>query len=184
MVMTAGAKSEDKLKGEIVSLVQYVRRFREEIAQMVARENDQTRFESMSEQLDAIVGATETATESILQSVEDIDQIVDKLRACKDDAEREQLYDRITDNTTSAIEACTFQDITGQRVTKIVRSMKFVEERVESLATLWGRDEIDHMAADLSDHKEEPAGDDALLNGPALPEEQSISQDDIDKLFD
>lgn len=184
MVMTVASKTEDKLRGEIVSLVQYVRRFREEIAQMVARENDQTHFQSMSEQLDAIIGATETATDSILQSVEDIDQVIEKLRNCEDDAERAALYDRITENTTSAMEACTFQDITGQRVTKIIRSMKFVEERVESLATLWGRDEIDDLAKDINLHKEEPTGDDALLNGPALPEEESISQDDIDKLFD
>lgn len=184
MVQSADKHADGKLKLEIVSLVQYIRRFREEIAQMVIRENDQTHFESMSEQLDAIVGATETATNSILQSVEEIDQIVDALRKCKDDGEREALFDRISNETTSAMEACTFQDITGQRVSKIVRSMKFVEERVEKLATLWGREEIDEMATDISHTSEGPVGDEALLNGPALPQESSISQDDIDKLFD
>ncbi|WP_420547066.1 protein phosphatase CheZ [Curvivirga sp.] len=176
-------ENDDKLKAEIVSLVQYIRRFREEIAHMVQRENDQTRFESMSDQLDEIVGATESATNSILESVENIESVIDGLRDASDDAKRNELCDKISENTMHAMEACTFQDITGQRVTKIVRSMKFVEQRVDALTELWGRDEIEDMAVGFA-KDDEPTGDAALLNGPALPEETSISQDDIDKLFD
>lgn len=175
-------KEDVRLKSEIVSLVQYIRRFREEIAQMVQRENERTRFESMAEQLDAIVGATEKATDRILQNVEEIDGQIDALRAAEDSDTRNKLCDKISANTVDAMEACTFQDITGQRVTKIVRSMQFVEQRVETLMELWGRDEIEHMATSLAPDEEKDE-DEALLNGPALPEETSISQDDIDKLF-
>lgn len=177
-------ETDTKLKTEIVSLVQYIRRFREEIAHMVRREDDQTRFESMSDQLDEIVGATERATNSILESVEAIDSVVDDLRAADTDEKRTALCDDISNHTMNAMEACTFQDITGQRVTKIVRSMKFVEERVDILTELWGRDEIEDMAVSIPGEEEERSGDEALLNGPALPAETSISQDDIDKLFD
>ncbi len=176
--------NDDKLKTEIVNLVQYIRRFREEIAHMVQRENQQTRFESMSDQLDEIVGATERATNSILESVESIDGVVDDLRNAETQEERNALCDLISNDTMNAMEACTFQDITGQRVTKIVRSMKFVEERVDMLTDLWGRDEIEGMTVTTSEEEEEVTGDEALLNGPALPAETSISQDDIDKLFD
>jgi chemotaxis protein CheZ len=77
------------------------------------------------------------------------------------------------------MEACTFQDITGQRVTKIIRSMQFVEERVLAMVDLMGRDSVEKKAAVLSDETPEK---DPLLNGPQLPG-NAISQDDIDKLF-
>jgi chemotaxis protein CheZ len=175
--------ADRQLKSEIVSLVQYVRRFREEIAQMVASDGDQTRFDTMADQLDAIVGATEEATHSILERMEEIDGVVEELREADDREARAALCDKVNDRTMAAIEACTFQDITGQRVTKIVRSMKFVEERVNTMIGLWGEEEINRLAGEYAEQSK-PEGDDALLNGPALKKEASISQDEIDKLFD
>lgn len=172
-----------KLKAEVVSLVQYIRRFREEIAQVVAAEGTQSRFDNVADQLDAIVLATEDATNSILERMETIDQTVEKLRHCSDDAEKNALCDTINEQTMSAIEDCTFQDITGQRVTKIVRSVKFVEQRVYTMIELWGHEEIDRLASEYA-AENAPKGDDALLNGPALDMTAAISQDDIDKLFD
>ena len=79
-----------------------------------------------------------------------------------------------------AIEACTFQDITGQRITRVFKSMQFVEDRVNAMIDLWGREDIEALGIELP--KETPTGDEALLNGPQLPGEE-ISQEDIDKLF-
>ncbi|MBP5855961.1 protein phosphatase CheZ [Marivibrio halodurans] len=183
--MPTPALSDDQLKAEVVSLVQYIRRFREEIAQMVSRDGDRTRFQSMSEQLDEILEATEGATHSILERMENVDSLVDDLRGEADPAKRGALCDKVQEETTQAIEACTFQDITGQRVTKIVRSMKFVEERVNAMVSLWGIDAIDEMAERYGHQEEaERDADEKLLNGPALKSEASISQDEIDKLFD
>ena len=82
------------------------------------------------------------------------------------------------------MEACSFQDITGQRITKIVRSMKFVEERVDKMVKLWGRAEIENLASSLDLSSEEDERDKRLnLSGPQMPDE-AISQDDIDALFD
>lgn len=175
--------NDKQLKSEIVSLVQYIKRFREEIAQMVAADGNQTRFETMADQLDAIVGATETATHTILEHMETVDSLVEEVRTTEDAQARAKLCDQINEKTMEAIEACTFQDITGQRVTKIVRSMKFVEERVNVMIDIWGHDEINRLASEFSEESK-PEGDDALLNGPALQKEASISQDEIDKLFD
>lgn len=178
-------ENDKRLKAEIVSLVQYVKRFREEIAQMVQREKDQTRFESMADQLDAIVGATESATHNILERAETIDGIAEALRECEDAAKRGELCDKLNEESQLLMESCTFQDITGQRVTKIVRSMKFVEERVNQMVGLWGPDEIERLAQEFGHQTEEEKDqDEALLNGPALPQDTQISQDEIDKLFD
>ncbi len=181
--MADRAVNDRQLKSEVVSLVQYIKRFREEIAQMVAADGKQTRFETMSDQLDAIVGATEDATQSILEHMETVDELVEKLRGADKAADREALCDQINEKTMAAIEACTFQNITGQRVTNSVRSMKFVEERVNVMIDLWGHDEINRLASEFAEDTK-PEGDAALLNGPALKKEASISQDEIDKLFD
>ena len=137
----------------------------------------------MADQLDAIVGATENATNAILEKTESIDKTVETLRTADDEKTRGALCDTINDDTMTLMEACSFQDITGQRVTKIVRSMKFVEERVNSMIDLWGQDEINRLAGQYAEESRKE-GDEALLNGPALEKEASISQDEIDKLFD
>lgn len=185
MVAKSSQVKDDKLRHELLSLYQYIERFRQEIAQMVARDDDGDRFETMGQQLDAIVAATEEATHAILENMETIDGMVEELRAADDPETRGALCDRLNDRTMAAIEACTFQDITGQRVTKIVRSMKFVEERVNSIMTLWGKAEIEKLSAEAKKAQApEEGSDESLLNGPALASEMKISQDEIDKLFD
>jgi chemotaxis protein CheZ len=76
---------------------------------------------------------------------------------------------------------CTFQDITGQRVTKVVRSMKFVEERVNSMVELLGRETIEKLSTDMP--AEEKTEEEKLLEGPQMAG-AAISQDNIDALFD
>ena len=63
------------LQSEIFNLFQYIERFREEIARINAaeKEGDDDAFSKMSQQLDAIVDATETATNGILENLEGID---------------------------------------------------------------------------------------------------------------
>lgn len=172
---------DTKLRLEILNLLQYVQRLRQEIATVSKREEDQTAFESMSDQLDAIVAATEKATDTILEAMENIGDKVDALRGENAAAARDTLCNQIANETMQVMEACAFQDITGQRVTKIVSSVKFVEERVNAMAELWGREEIEAMMGALPDDK--PTGDEALMHGPQLPDD-AISQDEIDKLFD
>lgn len=177
---------EEKLRAEVLGLFQYIQRFREEIAHMIQpdSDDDKTRFETISEQLDAIIAATEDATHIILEGMEQIDTVTAKLREVKDPEEVGPLCDELEQVSINTMQACTFQDITGQRVTKIVRSMQFVESRVDAMLEIWGRDEVQELAKKSAEMSEKREGDAALLNGPALASEQSISQADIDALFD
>ncbi|MDP6390421.1 MAG: hypothetical protein QF654_11045 [Alphaproteobacteria bacterium] len=177
------AAEPKQLQSEIVNLFQYIRRFREEIAQINAGGADGDHFQSMSDQLDAIVKATEVATNGILENLEGIEGLVDSLRQEVGNGKAGELCNQITDRAMQAMESCTFQDITGQRVTKIVRSMQFVEERVSSMIDLMGKDVVDEMGLQIREDQGEPEGEEALLNGPQL-EGQAISQDEIDALFD
>lgn len=169
-----------KLRSEILNLFQYIQRMRQEIAHVSVRDDDRTHFEAASEHLDAIVESTEVATNGILEQLEGIDELVEEIREAVGDQHVSQLCDKISQRTMNAIEACTFQDITGQRVSRVIKSMKFVEERVDAMIDLWGRDDIEALGIELPSNK--PTGDEALLNGPQIPGEE-ISQDEIDKLF-
>ncbi|WP_425404759.1 protein phosphatase CheZ [Hwanghaeella sp.] len=186
MSKTVSDVDEEKLRAEVLGLFQYIQRFREEIAHMIQpdAENDKTRFQTISEQLDAIIAATEDATHVILEGMEQIDNVTTKLREVKDPSEVGPLCDELEQISMNTMESCTFQDITGQRVTKIVRSMQFVESRVDAMLEIWGRDEVQNLAKQSAEMADKREGDEALLNGPALESEQSISQADIDALFD
>lgn len=172
---------DEKLRSEILNLFQYIQRMREEIAQMNSADNDKNRFETVTQHLDAIVQSTEDATNGILQQIEDIDDVVEQIRKAGTVDEMPALCDKIGEKTMQAIEACTFQDITGQRITRVVKSMQFVEERVNAMIDLWGREDIEALGIELPS-ADKRTGDEALLNGPQLPG-QEISQEEIDKLF-
>jgi chemotaxis protein CheZ len=123
---------------------------------------------AINDEHDAIVEATAEATGGILGACEAMGYLADKIGGEDGDA--------LTAEVTKIYEACTFQDITGQRVSKVVGSLKTIEEKVLRLVMLIGGD------IDSGQEEEARSGDDALLNGPQM-EDKAISQDDIDKLL-
>ena len=174
---------DKKLLSEIYNLIHYIDRLRKEIAGIAQQKNSQTRFEGMADRLDAIVGSTAEATDTILAAMEEVDSLVDKLRAGPEAGEAEALYDQITEKTTAAMEACSFQDLTGQRVSKVIGSLRFVEERVNAMAELCGREEIESLSQEMDYQGDVDKEDDGVeLEGPQRPD-GAISQDEIDALF-
>ena len=95
--------------------------------------------------------------------------------------ESRSLAEDIAEQVVNIFEACNFQDITGQRITKVVQALQFIDERVAKMMDIWGG--ANDLAA-FAPEPEEAEGDEALLNGPALEEHHGhASQDDIDALF-
>ena len=118
---------------------------REEIAAINRPADKSLHFDSMADQLDAIVQATEEATNTIMGCMEKNDDVVTKLRETISDADQLALLDQINANGADVFEACSFQDITGQRFSKVVKSVTYVEDRVNALIEVWGKDEIDKI---------------------------------------
>ena len=87
------------------------------------------------------------------------------------------LGDALTIEVTKIYEACSFQDITGQRIKKVVDTLTHIEQRLERFASVMGVED-----AELEETLEDKRKRENLLNGPALngPE---VAQDDIDALF-
>ncbi len=171
---------DKKLQAEVLNLIQYIQRLRSEIAGIAVEKDDLTTFDSMADRLDAIVESTAHATDTILSAMEAVDGCVERLRGHPEPAEFDSLCDAITEKTIAAMEACSFQDLTGQRITKVVGTMKFVEERVNAMAELCGRDEVKALAGawDLPTQLD----DGVPLEGPQRAG-AGISQGDIDDLF-
>mgnify|MGYP003978043509 CR=1 FL=1 len=167
------------LKAELVGLFQYVNRVRDEIAAMHRPADDEHPLPSMSDQLDAIVDATEEATNTIMESVEQATELLSSIRPDVNDAQK-AVIDSAIDISNNVFEACSFQDITGQRVSKVMKSIIYVEERVNNLISIWGKDEMDKIEVKPVKEKTE---DEKLLDGPQLAG-KGISQSEIDALFD
>lgn len=171
---------QKQLVDELVGLFSSLQHFRRELAAIRHPSNEPARFDTMSEQLDAIVDATETATDTILGTVEDISQSIEERRSQLESAGLTDWAGEIETKFQSIFEACSFQDITGQRITKIVAELKFIDERLNSMIEIWGPEGLldEPVPAPVDDT---PEGE--KLDGPALAG-QGVSQDEIDKMFD
>ena len=67
-----GSKENSSLVSEVVTLFSSMQQFRRELASIRHPEQSEDRFDTVSEQLDAIVAATEDATNKILGAIEEI----------------------------------------------------------------------------------------------------------------
>ena len=82
------------------------------------------------QELEAVVANTAQATQKILAAAEEIDQLANNLAAAlKGKLEQDAALD-ISDLIIRIFEACNFQDLTGQRITKVMTTLKFLEHPV------------------------------------------------------
>lgn len=169
------------LKTELRALAVCIEHTKAEIAALRPQDADEDRLIAVTFELDAIVTATERATEQILEAAEKIEAIGHEIQSHAPDAYVKRLVDDITDTVSTIFEACNFQDITGQRITKVVKTLKYIEARINAMIEIWGPENIAEVSPKIFEehHHDEDA---KLLNGPQL-ENKGISQDEIDKLF-
>ncbi len=164
-----------KLYQELEALADYIHRAKAELAQLRTDDLQSRYIASATDELDAIVGATENATNTILDAAEKIEEISREADPA--------LAAKLSEATTAIFEASNFQDITGQRITKVVKALKHIEERIEGLVSAFGPEIAAHRAAEKGPAAagDKPSDED-LLNGPQLPE-AAHDQAAIDALF-
>ncbi|WP_319530977.1 protein phosphatase CheZ [uncultured Cohaesibacter sp.] len=171
-----------KLKKEMDEIYMAIAETKREIATLHVNGLHSAEMNRVTDELDAIVEGTEQATEQILASAEIIDENATKLSKVLT-GEEDQWTHEIQESVVSVFEACNFQDLTGQRITKVVNVLRFIEGRIVNMMDIWGG--IEHFMEIEVDNPLEKEGDAALLNGPALADEEGVaSQADIDALFD
>ena len=187
-VLAAGARLSArgrKFRKEIHRLSEFIDAARAEI--VGARPNEVKRefIPSATDELDAVIGATAEATNAIMDATEIVDSVVGSLEG--------EASKKLMDATTKIYEACGFQDITGQRITKVVKTLKQIEERVDAMDAAFGEGRRAPAGKTGAQAKAKQAAtkdgaapkeiaDADLLNGPQL-KKAAKSQDDIDALL-
>jgi len=173
----------EKLKVELDLIHDAIARTKREIAVLHGKSFDGQEMAKVNGELGAVVGGTEHATQQILEAAESIDQAASALAKVNSLDQQKILSEEIQERVISIFEACNFQDLTGQRITKVMATMRFIEQHINAMMEIWGGvDAIRAHAPPIVDTRE---GDARLLNGPKLDGDPGhASQDDIDALFD
>jgi len=174
---TSAQQRLEQIHKEYDAMLRYLENVRCEIAQLQPNRIRAAYIPAARDELDAIVEATESATATILDAAEEIEEIAEGLG----EAVGSDLADRARAVATTIYEASNFQDITGQRITKVVKTLHYLEQRIGDMARLFDHDES--APEPEGDHPDAPvARQDDLLSGPQLVETAN-GQDDIDALF-
>src|SRR3954454_9764002 len=173
----------EKLKVELDLIHDAINRTKREIATLHGKSFDGQEMAKVNGELGAVVGGTEQATQQILEAVEAIDQAATALSKNISPDQQKLLSEEIQERVVAIFEACNFQDLTGQRISKVMNTMKFIENHIIEMMEIWGGvDAIKAHAPAIIDTRE---GDAKLLNGPKLDgDDGHASQNDIDALFD
>lgn len=169
-----------RLKIELDVIGEAIKHTKEEIVTLQDRGFDNSRITRVASELEAVVDGAEQATNSILKSAEDIDEAARNLSALLQNNHEKNLAQDIQDRVTEIFEACNFQDLTGQRINKVVSTLSVVEDHLARMTEIWSV--IERFNSEMI---ETGSGDGAnLLSGPKLEGDAGhTSQEDIDKLF-
>jgi chemotaxis protein CheZ len=172
------------MRGELDLMKEAITRTKQEIAALHRSENSGKGMRRAADELDAVVGSTERATTSLLTAIEDIETNANMLRASMGKAGQDNV-DAILERVIVAYEACNFQDLTGQRISKIVGVLKFVEDHLDRVIEAWSGLDSFRDFASLQDAGPNIDDESSLLNGPKLEDDIGhVDQTDIDALFD
>lgn len=152
-------ESLNTLRQELLDLEAAIDRTRTDIAPGTV-DSSQARDE-----LDAVVVATKEATDIIMNAGETLEAFAQSQPA--------DVQAMITQQVTRIYEACSFQDITGQRIGKVITLLHEVQGKVGDMLKV--------ITSEVVNAPEEKS-DDELMNGPQLPS-HALSQEDIDKLL-
>jgi chemotaxis regulatin CheY-phosphate phosphatase CheZ len=183
------------LQSEMEAMGRLIADTRAEIAGLLPIGTPKSCLTTASDELDSVVVATERAAVEIMVAAEHAQDAVQRLRAGHPPGMAEADLDAIDGAVMDIFMACSFQDLTGQRIRKVVQALSYIEQRVISVSALWRHE------AELADPglvAWETREDGHLLNGPSAHglQQQAIdalllaeaasntaSQDDVDALF-
>lgn len=168
----------EQLEAEIQKIAQFIDQAKIEIAAISQPEEKTGSDKNLANaalHLTEVIRDTEDATNTIMDKADAIMAIGGSLSDADVGA-------KINEHAIGILEACSFQDITGQRIRKVLSVFEQVDLRIARLVALLGGalpEEIQVAEIDTGKRR----ADEDLLNGPQLGKDKP-SQDDIDKLFE
>jgi chemotaxis protein CheZ len=158
---------------ELRDIARYIENMKQEIGVFQVNDLKESRIPAAGQELDAIIKATEDATNTIMENAEAL--------MAADASDPKAYQTLVNDRVMKIFEACSFQDITGQRVAKVVETLQMIEARVGRFAeAVQARDVqgfLDEREAAREKRKEK-----LMLHGPQLAG-KGIDQKKVDDMF-
>src|SRR3954454_15556479 len=162
-----------RVYGELREIAGYIESMREKIGMLQVHDLKNSRIPSAGQELSAITKATEQASNTIMECAEAV---------MAADAGDPAAYKAMVEAKMMIIfEACSFQDITGQRIAKVVETLEHIESRVARFAEVMRDKDLEGFLTENERQRKERK-DKLLLNGPQL-EGQGVAQSQVDELF-
>lgn len=164
-----------------------IRRFSEvlEILGAINYHGDGSSAANTGVELEAVIEDTENAANHILDAADRIVGLVDDERDWNDETTRSEIRNNIRNDIQEILMACTFQDLTGQRIRNTLKNLQTIEERLSNTFERLGiqvqpdQSVINKQVEKASSQDEVDALFSANKEGSG-----SSSQDDIDGMFD
>lgn len=173
----------ERIRNEVQGIASRIESTKREIGALRHPLAQEDKLISATFELSSVVSHTEEATTKIFDGVEKIEEIARELRATGLDEYAASRVAEVSDVCTAIIEACSFQDLTGQRINKVVRTLAFIEERINSMLEIWGHEEVGRVAPVVEGATDLRDTGGVVLHGPQ-DADRTNSQADIDKLFE
>lgn len=168
--------ASDQMHADIMEMARAIARTERDIRVMRASDGAE-RSISASDELDAVVATTEKATGAILSAAERIQEHAWTIRENNGDEAQCNLLDACA---TDIYSACAFQDMTAQRIRKVVGTLRYVDQRIKGILDAAGLSvEID---AELE--AEGDASVDETGHSPADIWMSEAHQHEIDETFE
>lgn len=158
---------------ELKEILGAIEGLRGELSRVDANDIFAKRIPEMGRELGAIVKATEVATDTIINVAEQV--------LAADTSDPDVYASEVKQHMMAIFEACSFQDLTGQRVTKIIHTMEVIEERIELLCRMIENNNITPISTGGLTAREK-RNREKLVSGPAHDGE-GVSQSEIDAMF-
>ncbi|MBB4210405.1 chemotaxis protein CheZ [Rhodothalassium salexigens DSM 2132] len=164
-----------RISRELRALLDEIGATKSEIASIRPKSVSERDLPEAQDELDSVIKSTESSAEKIMDAADQISEM-------SGDIGGEQ-GEKLMALASQIFEASSFQDLTGQRVTKVIGVMRTLEERLRALAATIGDDYVEDRDDQVFDEQTgEVINPDLLTHGPQL-EGQGNSQDDIDALL-
>jgi len=164
-----------KVAVELKELLQYITAAKQELVGMQPKSLSNRDIPDANVELDAVIKASEDAASTIMDVGDTIGTIADEVD--------EELATKLNDAAAELFQASSFQDLTGQRITKVNTTLSHLEARLNALAEAIGDDFVEPSLEDIEvDDEGVAVHDEDLLHGPQL-EGEGNSQDEIDAIL-
>jgi len=157
---------------ELGEMAREIANMKEELALLRLSDMRDEHIPTAGRELDAIVEATEEATNTIMSAAEEI--------MAADAADSDAYQALVGEKVIDIFQACSFQDITGQRISKVVSTLNALDKRITTLVEKLKILRITDAAG--NETAAEKRARELMLNGPQFKGE-GVSQDDIDAFF-